>query len=465
MFRRFSVNFAIFSIAYDAVWIMASLGIATYYRPLLNQYDFAKTVETGSSTPWPVYPAFALIWILVLLQFSVYDGRKNLKALDEFSSLTFGALLASIASAGLLYLTFRDVSRLLFLAFDGIAYFGLILWRGLFRLALRFRKFEPSSRKVLIIGAGEIGQQTYRQLNAHAQFGLKFMGYLDDEVDIPEVIGYLDDAREVVSEKHVDDVVIALPRRAYQKVNQLVAGLHDLPVRVWVIPDYFSLVLHRAVVEEYAGIPMLDLRAPALNEYQRMIKRVFDLVVVVLVMPISLVLLVLSSLAVLVFDGRPVFFIQERVGENGKIFGVYKFRTMIVGADKQLTEEGKDQDLNRINHKRPDDPRVTNIGKFLRRTSLDELPNLINVIRGDMSLVGPRPELPLLVEKYESWQRKRFTMPPGMTGWWQVTGRSDKPMHLNTEDDLYYIQHYSLGLDLLILWKTIWVVLRGKGAY
>jgi lipopolysaccharide/colanic/teichoic acid biosynthesis glycosyltransferase len=122
-------------------------------------------------------------------------------------------------------------------------------------------------------------------------------------------------------------------------------------------------------------------------------------------------------------------------------------------------------EAGRLIHKQAGDPRVTRVGRFLRRLSLDELPQLINVLKGDMSLVGPRPELPFLVDQYEPWQRKRFAVPQGMTGWWQINGRSDRPMHLNTEDDLYYVQNYSILLDLQIMFKTIWVVLRGRGAY
>ena len=160
-----------------------------------------------------------------------------------------------------------------------------------------------------------------------------------------------------------------------------------------------------------------------------------------------------------------VFYRQKRVGENGRLFEMIKFRTMVADADQlQHLAEKTDGD-GRILHKTADDPRITRSGRFLRRTSLDELPQLFNVLKGEMSLVGPRPEMPYLVDKYALWQRKRFAVPQGMTGWWQINGRSDKPMHLHTDEDLYYVQHYSIWLDLHIILKTIWVVLRGKGAY
>lgn len=163
-------------------------------------------------------------------------------------------------------------------------------------------------------------------------------------------------------------------------------------------------------------------------------------------------------------DG-PVLYRSKRLKENGTVFEMLKFRTMVQGADTALAQEIKDIQNEVVVHKRPDDPRVTKIGKFLRRTSLDELPQLINIIRGEMSLVGPRPELPEMVSLYEPWQRARFAVPQGLTGWWQVSGRSDKPMHLHTEDDLYYIQHYSLWFDLQILLRTVIAVIKGEGAY
>ena len=171
------------------------------------------------------------------------------------------------------------------------------------------------------------------------------------------------------------------------------------------------------------------------------------------------------SLAIWLDDPGPVIFGQSRMGENGRVFKMYKFRTMHPGAENLLHKFEKLDDQGRLVHKSGNDPRVTRVGRFLRRASLDELPQLYNIIKGEMSLVGPRPELPELVNRYEPWQRQRFAAPQGMTGWWQINGRSDRPMHLHTEDDLYYIQHYSLPLDLFILLKTIVVVIQGKGAF
>ena len=161
----------------------------------------------------------------------------------------------------------------------------------------------------------------------------------------------------------------------------------------------------------------------------------------------------------------PALFRQERVGENCRHFTMLKFRTMVIDAEQHLDEILEETDDGLRFNKRPDDPRVTRLGRFLRRSSVDELPQLLNVVRGEMSLVGPRPELPLLVKQYESWQRQRFAVPPGMTGWWQVSDRSDHMMHLHTEDDLYYIRNYSLLLDVHILWRTIGTVLKGTGAF
>jgi exopolysaccharide biosynthesis polyprenyl glycosylphosphotransferase len=470
MLRRFSTDFAVFSMFLDMLLVLLSLSFANFLRPFLSPLPFVAELGEPHTVPLALYLIFPLLWVLILQLMSVYDVRRNLNFSREISSLTFASLLAGVALAGTLYLSFRGISRVLFLSFAFTAYFLLILWRVVYFLAYKRGLFEGvQQRRILIVGAGRVGNEVGAHINSYHRMGLVVAGYLDDEPKKirhnPNIVGSIGEARAVILDNQVDDVIIALPTRAFEKVNQLVANLIDLPVKVWIIPDYFHLALHKATVEEFAGIPMLDLRAPALNDYQRLVKRVFDLLITLLLFPFALIIMGVSALAIWLEGRRPILFRQQRVGENGRVFEMLKFRTMISNAEElRFMVERFDQDGHLI-HKSSDDPRVTRVGRFLRRASIDELPQLFNVLKGEMSLVGPRPELPYLVEKYEGWQRKRFAVPQGITGWWQVNGRSDKLMHLHSEDDLYYVQNYSLLLDLQILWKTIWVVMQRKGAY
>lgn len=469
MFRRFSANYAIFSMILDGSLAGFALIIACATRPLYNGLPGVEFILYPVDLPTPIYTLFPLMWVAVLLIFAVYDGRRNFRVVDEFANLTTASFLAAVAMAGVLYLGYRDMSRILFAVFLAQTYVLMLFWRSAARLVFRFRLVRlVQDRRVLILGTTEGGQRLARLVQAETGLGLVLAGFLDDEPQSDPAhprLGTLDDLRQVVKNQKIDDVVVALPRSAYERLNWAVSELHDLPVKVWIIPDYYSLALHRATVEEFAGISMLDLRAPALTEYQRLVKRAFDLVVFLFAMPFFLPVMGVIALAIRITSPGPIFYYAKRAGENGRIFGMIKFRTMVQNADKlQHLVEQRDEQGNLI-HKRRDDPRVTPIGRFLRRTSLDELPQLFNVFKGEMSLVGPRPEMPHLVEQYQPWQRKRFAVPQGMTGWWQIHGRSDKPMHLHTEEDLYYVQHYSIWLDLQILFQTAWVVIRGKGAY
>jgi lipopolysaccharide/colanic/teichoic acid biosynthesis glycosyltransferase len=181
--------------------------------------------------------------------------------------------------------------------------------------------------------------------------------------------------------------------------------------------------------------------------------------------PTGATVMALVSIAIKLMSSGEILFHQKRVGENGQISTIYKFRSMITNTQSLQDDVSEWNEKGELIYKKRDDPRITPVGRLLRRTSLDELPQLFNVLKGDMSLVGPRPELPWLVDNYKPWQRKRFAVPQGITGWWQVNGRADKPLRLHSEDDLYYVQNYSLWMDIYILLKTVWVVARGKGAY
>jgi exopolysaccharide biosynthesis polyprenyl glycosylphosphotransferase len=469
MLRRFSINYAIFSMIMDAAWVAIGLKVAVLLRPFLDAITIFKTIPETVDLPAGIYIIFPLIWVGILSAFAIYDGRKYLRVVDEYAMLTLGSLIATGAMAGILYLSYRLISRALFFMFVLIAYLLLLGWRGVARLGFHIRREWPDvARRVLIVGAGPLGIRIGEQINKAQVENMLCVGYVDDEkldTASPDLLGKFKDTRKIIQESGITDVVIALPYSIYQRMNEVVTLTSDLPVRVWVALGFFDLALYKTDIEDFAGVPMLDLRAPALTEYQRLVKRAFDLFFGSLVLLPALPIMALISLGIWIFEGRPVFFVQKRVGENGRIFEVYKFRTMVKNADQITSAVEKTDFEGNIIHKHADDPRVTGIGRFLRRFSLDEFPQLFNVVRGTMSLVGPRPELPFLVEKYQAWQRKRFAVQPGMTGWWQINGRSERVMHLHTEDDLYYINNYSLWLDIQILIRTLWTVLLGKGAY
>jgi len=470
MLRRFSLNFAILSLVVDVVFTLSALLAASLLRQTL---PYGPDLGDALLVPGHVYVTAALIWIVVFVVLSVYDPYRTLRAVDEFQQVIGALVLSALCLAGFVFVTFQNMSRYLFFYFIALDAVLLLGWRVLYRFLRRLAngRLAPP-RNVLIVGAGVIGRRTAATLAENAWMGIHLVGFLDDDpdkrgrhvADLP-VLGDTNAIEDVVLAHRVDEVILVLPLAAYEKVVRISLDLQRHPVHVRVVPDYFSIALFRATVEDFGGMPLINLRAPALNYYQRLIKRIFDLLVgglmAMLLSPVAAIVAVLVKLD----SPGPIIYRQRRVGENGKLFWMYKFRTMVADADERLDEVIQEGDDGRVDFKRPDDPRVTRLGRFLRRTSLDELPQLFNVLKGDMSLVGPRPELPWLVDRYEPWQRKRFAVPQGITGWWQVNGRSDKQMHLSTEDDLYYIQNYSLLLDLLILWKTVGAVLKRKGAF
>ena len=471
MLRRFGVNYAIFSIVIDVALTLLALAAATF---LVRYIPDSMTNLRGPAYISPyIMLAVPLIWGITFLVLSVYDPKRIYKAIDEMQIVTVATLSSALLFAGLLYLGQRDFSRWVFILFVSVDLALLLGWRIVARIIFRISRMPAGERQVLIVGTGEVGQRVGQMIEDYRSVGLNLSGYLDEAPQDTEdnselvvhVLGPVEDVREVVQAGHIDDVVIALPQRDYAQINHLVLALHDLPVNVRVVPDYFSLALYRASVEDFGGLPMINLRDPALNDVQRLVKRMFDLALSSILLSLAMLPMAIITLLIRLDSHGPIIFRQQRVGENGRLFSMYKFRSMVVGAEtmqdvvNEMTEDGK------VLFKKVDDPRVTRVGRFLRHTSLDELPQLFNVWKGDMSLVGPRPELPWLVGQYEPWQHKRLAVPQGMTGWWQINGRADKPLHLHTEDDLYYVQNYSLWMDIYILLKTPWVVVRGKGAY
>ena len=415
----------------------------------------------------------ALVWSLSMLLGSVYTPRRVVFWIEEFQHVTLSHTIASLSMAGLLYMAKMELPRLTFVYMFVVALLILLGYRSIIRIWFRSTdKSNSNTTRILIVGAGRVGQRLVKQLSSERWSTIEVLGFLDDDpsiidqtVDGLPVLGRVDTAGEAVQEYDVDNVIIALPLHAHARFANLVHRLNELPVKLYVVPDYFDLAFHEASIERIGGLPLVGLRDPAIDGFQRFGKRLMDIGVSSLALLFLSPIMAAVAIAVKLEDGGPLFYRAGRVGENGRIFQMLKFRSMVVDADKLQHLVSHVEEDGTLVFKTADDPRVTKVGRFIRHTSIDELPQLINVLKADMSLVGPRPELPWLVENYEPWQRKRFAVPQGITGWWQINGRSDNPMHMHTEQDLYYIQNYSWWLDILILWRTVSVVLRGKGAY
>ena len=476
MVKRFSTNFMVLLFLVDVIVVQVALALAMQLRFVL---PFGQTLSPEWVGTFVYSPTLTLrvtvglVWAISMLLGSVYTPRRVVFWIEEFQHVILSHTVAALSLAGILYLAKKELPRLTFVYLFVV---GLLLLIG-YRIALRVwfrlqRNASTNTTRVLVVGAGRVGQNLVTQLRKENWSSLEIVGYLDDDpdkrgqeiLDLP-VLSQVDNAVEAVRAHDIDEVIIALPLHAHVRLANLVARLNELPVRLYVVPDYFDLAFHAASIESLGGMPMIGLRDPAIDGFQRFGKRLMDMGISFMALFFLAPIMLAVAVAIKLEDGGPVFYRADRVGENGRLFKMLKFRSMVVDADKLTHLVSHVDPDGSVVYKTAHDPRVTRTGRLIRRTSIDELPQLINVLKGDMSLVGPRPEMPWLVEDYEPWQRKRFAVPQGITGWWQINGRSDNPMHMHTDQDLYYIQHYSWWLDILILWRTVSVVLRGKGAY
>ncbi len=413
-----------------------------------------------------VITIWSLVFIILAPQQALFTHTLPEATIRLF--LTIG--LAATSLAGLLYLlNGTTLERSTFVTFVALDLVILSLFHFGFRTMINHWRRVGAGRQTLIVGNAATATRLADEFSCRPWTGVQIVGYASDECDEPVALprlGSLNDLVTIVQRHRIDEVIFALPPAQYDRVVELSLLLLREPVMLHTVPTALDLVFARTPVDSVGGIPLVSLRESALTLSQRIVKRLFDIVVsfglIVLLAPLMLVIALLIKLE----SPGPVIFTQERIGEHGRRFKMFKFRSMYIDADRRWHEVAKcDATTGKLIHKQKDDPRVTRVGRKLRRTSLDELPQLFNVLRGEMSLVGPRPEMPYIAAEYEPWQWQRFRVPPGMTGWWQVNGRSEKPMHLHTEDDLYYIQNYSFWLDLRILAKTLVVVYQGHGAY
>ncbi|HEY1349715.1 MAG TPA: sugar transferase [Ktedonobacteraceae bacterium] len=328
--------------------------------------------------------------------------------------------------------------------------------------------------RLLVVGSGRLAKMMMQHIAASPHLGYAIVGFLHDLPNSAEapgdfgrftMLGTVEDLALVIRSMRVDEVIIALPSDLHQQTIRSVRLCERLGASFKLVPELYELNLSRIGMEAIEGIPLLGIKQEPLNRVQRLVMRAADLVCACAILLLGSPFWLCFALLVKLTSPGEVILRQMRVGQSGRPFACYKFRSMFKNAEQVLASLLAHNEAQGPLFKMRDDPRVTPIGKFLRRTSLDEIPQLFNVIKGDMSLVGPRPPLPREVAQYEEWQMERLEMKPGLTGLWQVRGRSDLSFDEGVLMDLYYIQNWSLRLYFHILLRTIPAVLFSRGAY
>ncbi len=334
------------------------------------------------------------------------------------------------------------------------------------------RKRGIGTRRVVIVGAGEVGRRVMRTVVARPDLGYEIVGYVDDnpnkgqgKIGRFKGFGSLDNLSEIIESEDVHEVIITLPWNYHRRILNVLRECARREVKARLVPDIFQMSLSRVEVGDLGGVPLIEIREIAFSPAALVLKRATDLIISLVGLLILWPVFLLIGIAIKIDSPGPVFFKQERVGEDHEPFQIVKFRTMRKNAEREIDELRAINEADGPIFKIREDPRVTRMGRFLRQTSLDELPQLINVIRGEMSLVGPRPPIPDEVAQYKPWHMKRLSVPPGITGLWQVSGRSELTFDEMVLLDLYYIEHWSPWLDLALLLRTVPKVVSGDGAY
>lgn len=410
-------------------------------------------------------PVVVGVWLVVFTALSIYDTKQIFEQFNRVQPVFVAVTGAILVFAGVAYFLFRNLSRLLFLYFYILDVIFLVSWRKLifhFLQENHLQNWQPRHR-ILIVGQGQLAQDVKTAIEAFSWSGIELVDTIKINGSSEQTTAVI---KQQVTDKHIDEVIFALPPGYQPLLQNLVYQLQPLSINLRLVPDVINLVFVRATIEDFAGLPLIGLRQPAISIFDRLIKRSFDIVIAGTLLLVTSPVFLLTALLIKIGSEGPAFYASQRVGEGGKIFKMYKFRTMVLDADQMETDLFVQSNGTIGFNKQPDDPRVTPVGRFLRRTSLDEIPQLFNILKGDMSLVGPRPELPWLVDRYEPWQYQRFAVPQGLTGWWQVKNRGQQQSYdIRVEDDLFYIHNYSFLLDLRILWMTLGAIVRRDGAF
>jgi exopolysaccharide biosynthesis polyprenyl glycosylphosphotransferase len=424
-----------------------------------------------------IYPIVLVIWSILLFTYESYHSHRTIPLTREALTTIRVVGVGTVLLATLAYLLpLRQLSRSWFVLFAVMSALLMVAEKILVRVIARWvRSKGLNYRTVLIVGTGRRATDIAHLIADHQYWGYKILGFVSDGHRLSNgwaryrIFGNVPDLKHILETgeivEPIDEIVFAVTRKKLDEMKQIFLLCEELGIRTRVAMNFFQNRVARLEIEELEGVPFLTFTTTPSNEAQLALKRSLDIAVSMLLLGLSFPVITIAAFLIKITSPGSVLFKQQRIGLNGRMFTLYKFRTMIEDAHARRDEVAHLNEMNGPAFKAKEDPRVTPVGRWLRRFSLDELPQLWNVLKGDMSLVGPRPPIPEEVASYHRWHRRRLSMKPGLTCLWQISGRNeiqdfDRWMKL----DLQYIDNWSPRLDLKILLKTIPAVLTGKGA-
>ncbi|MFQ5865707.1 MAG: sugar transferase [bacterium] len=417
--------------------------------------------------------SFIPIWLLLLSLQGAYKDIRTRTFAKEFVIILKSGALASITLGSFIFLFKMTLTSRLFIGVYSI----LTICSVTIAKMLLNKFFDYIHEKgynqinLLIVGTGKRARDFIKVVQSHSNWGLRIVGLIDDEhgmfgkeIDGFRVLGRIQDIPFILHRKVIDRVIFVVPRLWLNRIDEAILACEREGISTSISMDLYNLRIAKVHQTDFSGFPLLEFETFSGSQWQLFLKRTLDIVLSIILLILFAPVIIITAIAIKATSKGPVLFAQIRSGLNGRKFKLYKFRTMIVGAEMKKRELVKMNEMDGPVFKIKKDPRITKVGRFLRRFSIDEIPQLINVLKGDMSIVGPRPPLPVEVELYKMWQRRRLSLKPGITCIWQVSGRNKIQFEKWMEMDLEYIDRWSLFLDLKILFKTVFVVLFGYGA-
>ncbi len=455
---------------FELLFTAGAFLLAVWLRGMLSEQDLGKPFDPARHL-W-LLAVLLPVWAPLLWFWSFARAQRTDRPLVEIGKAVQVAVAGMLVLFAVLAALKFDPSRTLLGLFGALDIAALILFRlACGAVAQHQRKRGYDRVYVLVAGTGKAARRHLAELRAHPEWGLEVKGVLSefpklaiDAVEGFPIVGALADLPAMLRKEVVDEVHFAVSRRTLERLDEAVRVCDEMGVTVRLAMSPLGALNSRPTLEHVGATPFLTLSSVPRDEAGLLVKRVFDVTSSAVALLVLSPLLIAAAFLVKLTSKGPAVFRQKRSGMSGRVFTLYKFRTMVQDAEALKAQLEKRNEVDGPVFKIKDDPRITGVGKWLRKLSIDELPQLWNVLRGDMSIVGPRPPLPAEVEKYERWQRRRLSMRPGITCIWQVSGRSNIDFRRWMEMDLEYIDNWSLFLDFKIILRTIPAVLSSRGA-